>query len=162
VIKLVRRAAIVVVLPVVAAGAALTASTVAATPASAATTLASQVVTLTNKYRAQHGCGKLRVDAKLNAAAMAHSTDQAKRNLMTHTGTGGTTFVTRAKRAGYAYAIGENVAFGYPTAQAVMTAWMKSPGHRANILNCKAKAVGVAVAYSAKRVPYWTQVFGRI
>jgi uncharacterized protein YkwD len=39
---------------------------------------------------------------------------------------------------------------------------MKSPGHRANILNCKAKAVGVAVAYSAKRVPYWTQVFGRI
>lgn len=162
VIKLVRRAATLFVLPVVAAGAVLATSTVVAAPASAATTLTSQVVTLTNKYRAQKGCAKLRVDARLNKAAQAHSVDQAKRNLMTHTGIGGTTFVTRAKRAGYAYAIGENVAFGYPTAQSVMTAWMKSPGHKANILNCKAKAIGVGIAYSTKRVPYWTQVFGRV
>ena len=161
-IKFVRRAAAVVVLPVVAAGAMLAASTVVATPASAATSLATQVVALTNKYRAQKGCAKVRVDSRLTTAARAHSADQARRNVMTHTGTGGTTFVTRAKRAGYAYALSENVAFGYPTAQAVMTGWMKSPGHRANILNCRAKAVGVGIAYNSKRVPYWTQVFGRV
>jgi uncharacterized protein YkwD len=104
----------------------------------------------------------VRVDSRLNKAARAHSTYQARRSLMTHTGAGGTSFVTRAKRAGYANALSENVAYGYPTAKAVMTAWIKSPGHRANIRNCKAKAVGVAVAYNSKRWPYWTQVFGRV
>ncbi|MBW6437051.1 CAP domain-containing protein, partial [Actinoplanes hulinensis] len=38
--------------------------------------------------------------------------------------------------------------------------WMNSPGHRANILNCKSKTVGVGVAYAANGTPYYTQDFG--
>jgi uncharacterized protein YkwD len=37
---------------------------------------------------------------------------------------------------------------------------MASPGHRANILNCKAKAVGVGAAYAANGNPYYTEDFG--
>jgi len=49
---------------------------------------------------------------------------------------------------------------GVSAPEAVMTAWMNSSGHRANILNCKAKAVGVGLARKSDGTPYWTQVFG--
>jgi uncharacterized protein YkwD len=162
-LQLVRRAATLIVLPVFAAGIALAApASPSYADASSATTLARQVVTLTNKHRVNNGCARVRIDTKLTRAARAHSVDQARRRVMTHIGAGGTTFVTRTKRAGYHHPVGENVAYGYTTARAVERAWMKSRGHRANILNCKAKAVGVGMAYTTKRVPYWTQIFGRV
>jgi uncharacterized protein YkwD len=40
-----------------------------------------------------------------------------------------------------------------------MDAWMNSPGHRANILNCGLKNIGVGLAYNTKHTPYWTQDF---
>jgi uncharacterized protein YkwD len=81
-------------------------------------------------------------------------------NYFSHTGRDGSTFTTRASRAGYNYAIGENIAWGYRTPDAVMTAWMNSSGHKANILNCKAKSIGVGLARKADGTPYWTQEFG--
>ncbi|RAK24681.1 Cysteine-rich secretory protein family protein, partial [Actinoplanes lutulentus] len=54
----------------------------------------------------------------------------------------------------------ENVAYGYRTAAQVVNGWMKSPGHRTNILNCKSKTVGVGAVYSANGTPYYTQDFG--
>ncbi|MBO3740117.1 CAP domain-containing protein, partial [Actinoplanes flavus] len=54
----------------------------------------------------------------------------------------------------------ENIAYGYRTATDVVTGWMNSPGHRANILNCKSKTVGVGVAYATDGTPYYTQDFG--
>jgi len=41
-----------------------------------------------------------------------------------------------------------------------MDAWMASPGHRANILNCAMRSVGAGVTYSSDGTPYYTQVFG--
>jgi uncharacterized protein YkwD len=41
-----------------------------------------------------------------------------------------------------------------------MNAWMNSAGHRANILNCDLRNIGVGLAYNAKHTPYWTQDFG--
>jgi uncharacterized protein YkwD len=135
-------------------------------PASAATATPStneaKVVKLTNDARVRNGCSALRTDAKLTAAARAHSADMAKANYFSHTGRDGSTFVARAKRAGYNSAIGENIAWGYRTPAAVMDGWMNSSGHRANILNCRAKAVGVGVAKKADGTPYWTQVFGSV
>ncbi|MEH1014489.1 CAP domain-containing protein [Micromonospora sp. CPCC 206060] len=118
-----------------------------------------QVVTLVNQERAKAGCGAVTINANLATAAQLHSDDQAARQQMSHTGSDGSDFVQRAKRAGYQYPIGENVAMGYETAAAVMEGWMNSPGHRANILNCDAKAIGVGVATGGGRL-YWTQVFG--
>jgi uncharacterized protein YkwD len=119
-----------------------------------------QVVVLVNRQRAAGGCGPLAVNAKLTVAAQLHSEDQAAHNTMSHTGSDGSSPWDRTKRAGYPNAIAENVAAGYPDAEAVMQGWMNSPGHRANIMNCAARAIGVGYAKAAGGTPYWTQDFG--
>lgn len=120
----------------------------------------SDIVALTNQQRGLHGCGKLVVSPALNRAATGHSTWMARTGTFSHTGAGHSSFAYRVKSAGYARPLGENIAFGYGTGVAVVKAWMKSPGHRANILNCKAKTIGVGVAYAANGTAYQTQEFG--
>jgi uncharacterized protein YkwD len=148
------------------AGALLGASLMSATTANAATTtdasLEARVVTLTNQERAKVGCVALKTDSRLTTAARTHSADMAKYNYFSHTGRDGSTFVDRAKRAGYNYAIGENIAWGYRTADEVMKAWMNSDVHKRNILNCSAKKIGVGLARKADGTPYWTQLFGSV
>lgn len=157
----IRRVVLLACLPV-----ALLAPVLVGAPAQAAvvagTTLEAQLVTLTNQQRTRAGCRAVPVNARLVNAARAHSRDMAVRNFFSHTGTGGTTFVVRTKRAGYNFGLSENIGWGYRTAATMMTAWMKSAGHRRNILNCTAKSVGVGVAYKSNGTPYFTQVFGRV
>ncbi|MBW8487451.1 CAP domain-containing protein [Actinomadura parmotrematis] len=117
------------------------------------------VASLTNSERAKAGCPALRVDARLVTAARKHSADMAAHNYFDHNSQDGTTPWTRMERAGYSDPGAENIAMGYATAAAVMKGWMNSPGHRANILNCKLRAIGVGRAGSS-RGPYWTQDFG--
>ncbi|MEU4163342.1 S8 family serine peptidase [Actinoplanes sp. NPDC026670] len=139
------------------------------TPTTAPTTSAptgaaayeAQVITLTNAQRTANGCAAARTDDRLTTAARAHSTDMVTNNFFSHTGSDGSNFVTRASRAGYTAPSGENIAYGYRTPQDVVTGWMNSPGHRANILNCQSIAIGVGLATKADGTPYWTQVFGR-
>ncbi|MEV4755251.1 CAP domain-containing protein [Micromonospora sp. NPDC049559] len=119
-----------------------------------------QVVAIVNRERAANGCGAVQVNDKLAAAARLHSQDQAEHDTMSHTGSDGSSPWDRAGAAGYDQAIGENVAAGYRTPDAVMTGWMNSAGHRANILNCQAKAIGVGVAAASDGTLYWTQMFG--
>jgi uncharacterized protein YkwD len=121
-----------------------------------------EVVTLTNRERARAGCADLRVDSRLHAAARAHSEDMAATGTMSHTGSDGSTPWDRAEDAGYTQAMAENVAVGYRTPADVVEGWMNSDGHRANILNCDAKAIGVGLAYGRDGTPYWTQLFGRV
>jgi uncharacterized protein YkwD len=139
--------------------------TVAAPAADAAvvstTTLMSQIVTQTNQHRAKAHCGQLRVNQKLVTASVRHSSYMAATGNFSHTGSGGSTFVTRVRAAGYIGAMGENIGWGYRTSADMMRAWMASPGHRANILNCSAKSIGVGVVYSRNGTPYYTQEFGR-
>ncbi len=54
---------------------------------------------------------------------------------------------------------GENIASGQRTAQAVVTAWMNSEGHRKNILNPNFTEIGVGYATKSNGTPYWTQMF---
>ncbi|MCW3840728.1 CAP domain-containing protein [Micromonospora yasonensis] len=118
-----------------------------------------QVVDLVNKERAKAGCKALTVDDKLMLAAQRHSQDQADHKTMSHDGSDGSDVGDRLDRVGYAWrAYGENVAWNQQTPAAVMDAWMNSPGHRANILNCSFTEIGVGVARS--NGPYWTQDFG--
>ncbi|GAA0458247.1 hypothetical protein Ade02nite_07540 [Paractinoplanes deccanensis] len=134
-----------------------------ASPANAAvstTQLAADIVTLTNKQRAAKGCKAVRVDARLAKAAAGHSAYMARGGAFSHTGARGSSFVTRVKAAGYTRPLSENIAYGYRTATDVVKGWMASPGHRANILNCKAATVGVGVVYAANGNPYYTQNFG--
>ncbi|MFL6055417.1 MAG: CAP domain-containing protein [Actinoallomurus sp.] len=137
--------------------------TTAAAPAtgggSTAARVESAAVRLTNAQRAAHGCSALRVDTRLRAAARSHSADMRDRNYFGHNALDGRTPWDRIKAAGYKTPGAENIAKGYPAAAAVLQGWMNSPGHRANILNCSLKAVGIGVAYGPSG-PWWTQDFG--
>jgi uncharacterized protein YkwD len=117
-----------------------------------------EVASLTNAERAKAGCAALRVDARLAASAQGHAADMATDNYFSHVSLDGRTFDQRIRAAGYPSPGGENIAKGYPTASAVMTGWMNSAGHKANILNCSFTTLGVG--YDA-RGNYWVQNFGR-
>ncbi|MGW0800290.1 sigma-70 family RNA polymerase sigma factor [Streptomyces sp. NPDC002692] len=128
--------------------------------AAAPTTTVEQVVALVNKERAAAGCGPLTEDAQLEKAAQAHSDDMAARNFFEHTNPDGADPGQRITAAGYRWSTyGENIAEGQQTPQAVMESWMNSPGHRANILNCSFKNIGVGV-HKGSGGPWWTQDFG--
>jgi uncharacterized protein YkwD len=117
------------------------------------------VVSLTNQERAKAGCSTLRIDSRLVTAARRHSQDMAANNYFDHTSRNGDSPWDRMEAAGYPNPGAENIAKGYPTPAAVVEGWMNSPGHRANILNCKLRAVGVGMAQGPGG-PYWTQNFG--
>jgi uncharacterized protein YkwD len=116
-------------------------------------------VRLTNAQRERHGCGPLRTDSRLRAAARDHSADMRDREYFDHDAPDGTSPWERIKDAGYSVPGAENIARGYRTAASVVAGWMDSPGHRANIVNCDLKAVGIGVAYGPSG-PWWTQDFG--
>lgn len=115
----------------------------------------SAVVTLVNSERSANGCGPVRVDDRLTSAAQEHSQDMNDRDYMAHESPEGEGPGERARRHGYEAWGAENVAKGQQSAEQVMDAWMNSPGHRANILNCDLAAIGVGEAGNA-----WTQKFG--
>jgi uncharacterized protein YkwD len=123
---------------------------------------AAEVVRLVNVARANAGCRALHVDVHLTAAARLHSEDMARRNYFSHTSLDGRSPWDRIRAQGYAYASAENIAAGQRTPAAVMTAWMNSPGHRANILNCSSAAIGVGIGRNSASTYgiYWTQDFG--
>jgi uncharacterized protein YkwD len=115
-------------------------------------------VELVNAERAKVGCSRVTVNATLTKAAQAHSEDMAAHQNMSHTGSDGSSPSDRITRAGYNWStLGENVAYGYATPEKVMAGWMSSPGHKANILNCAFKEIGVGFAQPNN---YWTQDFG--
>lgn len=120
-----------------------------------------QVIELTNAQRAAVGCRPLHLDARLQAAAIAHSVDMRERGYFAHNTPDGVTPWTRMADAGYTTPSAENIAMGQATPQDVVTAWMNSPGHRANILSCSSKAIGVGVQFGPGG-PWWTQDFGYV
>lgn len=118
-----------------------------------------KVLTLVNEERAKAGCQPLRADKALNGLAEAFSKDMADRGFFDHTDPDGDTPWDRADQAGVTNLGGENIARGQADAQAVMDSWMASEGHRANILNCDYKTIGIG-AHFADGGPWWTQDFG--
>ena len=120
-----------------------------------------QVVALVNVERSRAGCGPVSVNAALRRAAQGHSDDMASRDYFSHTSPDGVTFAERIRAAGYdGGAIAENIAAGQTSAKEVMGAWMASPGHRANILDCAYRDLGVGYATGGTYGTYWTQTFG--
>ncbi|MCX2181484.1 CAP domain-containing protein, partial [Streptomyces sp. SKN60] len=122
-------------------------------------TEAQQVIDLTNAERAKAGCGPVTANSLLTRAAQGHSDDMAARNFFDHTNPDGADPGDRVTATGYRWSTyGENIAKGQRTPAEVMDAWMNSPGHRANILNCSFKEIGIGIHDAGG--PYWTQVFG--
>ncbi|MEV0523807.1 sigma-70 family RNA polymerase sigma factor [Streptomyces sp. NPDC050439] len=119
-----------------------------------------QVTRLANAERAKSGCGPLTLNSKLDDAAQGHSDDMAERDFFDHTNPDGKDPGDRVTAAGYKWTTyGENIAAGQRTPAAVMDSWMNSSGHRANILNCSFKEIGVGYRQGSGG-PWWTQNFG--
>jgi uncharacterized protein YkwD len=112
------------------------------------------ILCLHNGIRAGRGLPRLRENARLNRAAVAHSRDMVSRGFFEHTTPGGSTMTDRIFRARYAsrqqgWAFGENLAWGtghLTTPRSVVRSWMDSPGHRSNILKRAYRELGVGVA----------------
>ncbi|MFJ9697650.1 CAP domain-containing protein [Kitasatospora sp. NPDC101183] len=120
---------------------------------------AQQVLDLVNVERSKAGCGPVTADSRLAGAAQSHSDDMADRNYFDHASPEGEHADHRIEAVGYRWSTwGENIARGQKDPAAVMDAWMNSPGHRANILNCAFKQLGVGVR-TGSGGPWWTQVF---
>lgn len=122
--------------------------------------MSEQVTALVNSERTKEGCGTVRSNEKLATAASRHSADMVAKDYFSHTAPDGSDPGDRITAAGYRWSTyGENIAKGQRSAADVMDSWMKSPGHRANILNCSFKEIGVGVQDSSAG-PVWTQAFG--
>jgi uncharacterized protein YkwD len=100
----------------------------------------------------------------LGEAALVHSADMAAHRYFNHKAPDGSMAGERATDAGYrGRRVGENIASGQHSVEEVLTSWLESPGHCANIMNPVFKDMGAAyVIHPANRnhTPYWTQVFG--
>ena len=154
-----KRLALIATIPATLLGLVVVAAPAQAAAVSTAK-LQGDIAYLTNKQRASYGCKPLRLDARLTTASVGHSAYMAQSGSFSHTGRGGSDFVRRDKAAHYPRPLAENIAYGYRTGMDVVNAWMASPGHRRNILNCKATAVGVGAVYAADGTTYYTQDFG--
>lgn len=98
-----------------------------------------------NRERTAQGLPALQWDDALASAAREHASQMALHNLMSHQLAGEPELLTRANAAGARFSvIAENIAIG-PNPATIHTAWMHSPGHRANILSPELSAVGIAV-----------------
>jgi uncharacterized protein YkwD len=129
---------------------------------------------LVNQYRAAGAsCGArgsfapaaaLTWNARLATAAYGHSRDMADNNYFSHDSLDGRSMVDRINATGYTWStIGENIAAGYNGVQSVVSGWMASDGHCANLMNPRFTELGMACARndaSTYRL-YWTQEFGR-
>ena len=119
------------------------------------------VVGLVNTARANAGLAPVAWHEQVAAAALAHSTDQAGMNRMTHTGSDGSDAGARLLRAGFVWkAWGENVAGGYTSVQSVFDGWMASPAHKAQILG-NFVYIGLAAVASSSGTVYWTMDLAR-
>ncbi|WP_308312765.1 CAP domain-containing protein [Streptomyces sp. ISL-11] len=119
----------------------------------------SQVLTLVNQERAKAGLRPLTASGRLTTLAQSFSDDMARRGFFAHTDPDGRTPWDRAAKRGIGNLGGENIARGQVDARAVMDAWMRSSGHRANILNREYRTLGIGVS-SGSGGPWWTQDFG--
>lgn len=159
-----------------------------APPALAQSTFEAQVVELVNLERWNNGqLAPLKGCGELEASAEGHSEAMASRDFFAHCDVDEKTSpwdrIVAAGYTPYSYAA-ENIAAGYVSPADVMTGWMNSSGHRANILSTNVREIGVGYVYQGNDQAnvrrdsngdctsdsnnggpyrhYWTQNFGRI
>jgi len=120
--------------------------------------LKNDILTYTNQFRQSRGLPPLVMQEELNALALSHSTDMAKRRV----GFGHDGFDRREtqafKKITTARSFAENVAYGASTGQEVVNMWKSSAGHRKNMLG-KFRYIGIGTARDKAGIIYYTEVF---
>lgn len=119
-----------------------------------------KVVELVNVERQKAGLPALKLDTAMSNVARMKSKDMADNNYFAHQSpTYGSAGDMLTKFGIRWSAWGENIASGQRTPEAVVTAWMNSSGHRANIMSTNFSRIGVGYVTNANGTPYWTQMF---
>lgn len=119
-----------------------------------------EILRLVNAERKKQGLNELVLSNTLNGIATEKAKDMRDKNYFSHTSpTYGTPF-QMLQQFGVTYSsAGENIAAGQTTAQQVMTDWLNSTGHRANILSKNYTELGVGYVKGGKNGTYWVQLF---
>lgn len=127
---------------------------------------AAEVVRLVNVQRTNSHLPALTAQTNIRDAAQKHTIDMACHFFVSHTGSDNSLLEDRLDTFGYFWLIaGENIAAGYSTPSAVVTAWMNSTtGHRENILDPEFTELGVGYVYNpndtTRQYHYWTLDLG--
>jgi uncharacterized protein YkwD len=122
--------------------------------------VAAATMCLVNRERVLRDVPPLTDDASLDRAASSHSLEMVERDYFDHTSPSGSTAAQRILRSGYGSAVGvpghghrlrlaENIATAggkLATPANIVASWMRSPDHRANILDPGLRATGIGVA----------------
>ncbi len=122
-----------------------------------------KVLQLVNAERAKKGKPPLECALDAGAVARNYSKYMCEARFFSHTGLDGSSPSSRLHSAGVPFmSAGENIAAGQKTPASVMTSWMNSPGHRANILgNYSHLGTGYHPCSGGRYPHYWTQNFLR-
>jgi uncharacterized protein YkwD len=130
-------------------------------PADAGTaTATTATLCLINRERTSRGLVGLRANGTLAKAARTHAADMVANRYFSHDTLSGVDFFTRVKAAGYrarpsaGLLVGENLAWGsgvLASPEQIVRAWMRSPGHRANILRPGFREIGLGVVSGTPR-----------
>lgn len=116
-----------------------------------------EVVRLVNEIRLENGLGVLEEDWELSRVARYKSQDMHDNRYFSHTSPVYGSPFEMMRNFGLTYrSAAENIAKGQTSPKAVVTAWMNSSGHRANILNASYTKIGVGYVKDGR---YWTQMF---
>ena len=122
-----------------------------------------EFLALINNYRAANGLGKLAPSQTLGSAAQHHAIDMGTTSTYSHTLSDGTTWSQNIVNHGYPYSgRGENIAWGYGSAETVFAAWKGSSSHNANMLYSGFAAIGIDLYYDSTthNKYYWVTTFG--
>jgi uncharacterized protein YkwD len=126
--------------------------------------IAGPIVRITNAERANTGLPALRTSSRLMEAAQLHADQMARLGRLEHVLSGGRYPKPEDRLAAADYqwsSYAENIAMGQTSAAGVMDSWMRSSGHRANILSPNNTEIGIGFARDSRGRPYYVQVFGR-
>jgi uncharacterized protein YkwD len=136
----------------------------AATRPTSASSVVAEVVRLTNAERGMRKRPRLRTHPQLMRAAQIQAEQMARAGQQAHVlpGAAYPHAEDRLAAAGYQWqSYGENLALGQPTSAEAVRSWMRSRGHRSNIISPAFTELGVGYAIDRAGRPYYVQVFAR-
>lgn len=122
--------------------------------ASTSDTYESSVITYTNKHRVNHHLVKLKAQSCVDRYAESHARWMARNRTLKHQS------MSRILNECNLRRVGENIASGFSSGPKTVSAWMRSPGHRANILKSSYRIIGVGAVQDSRGRWWVSQVFG--
>jgi uncharacterized protein YkwD len=121
-------------------------------------TMNADIINDVNAYRKTRGLPPMHLLAIAASEAARHSSNMAAKKVpFGHAGFNQRA-INIANELNGTSSTGENIAFGKMTSKQVIDAWLKSPGHKANIEG-PFNYTGVGVAKDSRGVVYYTQIF---